>query len=552
MILHLALVALFWFDLSTSAQATANTARSYHLPLVRREVRRSYSEKRDDRTASIGTGDFMDVTYNVLVKIGGVETALVLDTGSADLWVVSNQCASCTSTVPLYQQSSFQPTGQQIQLLYGDSHTGTHASGPIGTDDVSLAGLMAHQQYLAAITDTNTTVLETGSAGILGLGFPVISLLWRQLLQAQLSNNPPTKRDRPAFPSFDFILGPSNPHSKRQIPPLFSSAEVIDSFATYGPLFSRLVGENGLASPMFTTTLQRDTLTIGGNVGLLSIGGLPAGIQSGSLTWVPLRAYSVQEGGLPPDPRAPNEVFPLVWEIAVDDVFFDGIKLPRSSLSPSTITLSALVDTGNSLIRGPQDVIAEIYDHLGGENFECAKPHTLTFQIGGQMFPVDSRDFVRQSYADTVEWCSANLAITDPPGEGFLYSWSLGDPFIKSALVAFHYGNLTRPSEDPPRIGLLSTVSGNSGDLLKDAVDAADVNSGNFPATSDAAPSGTYVATATGVGGVPQASSFPLNVTVSPESSSSGSMSRSSISTTILALCALLTVGLSSAWIVVF
>lgn len=64
-----------------------------------------------------------------------------------------------------------------MQLLYGDSRTGTHASGPIGQDAVGIAGLTVQGQYMAAITDTNTTVLETGSAGILGLGFPAIRLV---------------------------------------------------------------------------------------------------------------------------------------------------------------------------------------------------------------------------------------------------------------------------------------------------------------------------------------------------------------------------------------
>ena len=102
-----------------------------------------------------------------------------LDTGSADLWVVSTQCTDeCTTSVPLSKKSSFHPTGQQVQLLYGDSRTGTHAAGTIGTDNVSIAGLTAHDQYLAAIVDTNTTVLETGSAGILGLGFPAIRYVY--------------------------------------------------------------------------------------------------------------------------------------------------------------------------------------------------------------------------------------------------------------------------------------------------------------------------------------------------------------------------------------
>jgi hypothetical protein len=114
---------------------------------------------------------------------------------------------------------------------------------------------------------------------------------------------------RPAFPSFDFLVTTPPPHvHKRQNSTLMSSAEVIASFGIYGPLFARLISEGALVSPMFATTLQRDSVDIGGNVGQLSIGELPAGIQSDSLTWVPLRAYTPQEGGLPPAPEAPNEV----------------------------------------------------------------------------------------------------------------------------------------------------------------------------------------------------------------------------------------------------
>jgi phytepsin len=39
-------------------------------------------------------------------------------------------------------------------------------------DVVSLAGLQLQDQYLAAISETNTKVMQTGSAGIFGLGFP--------------------------------------------------------------------------------------------------------------------------------------------------------------------------------------------------------------------------------------------------------------------------------------------------------------------------------------------------------------------------------------------
>lgn len=80
-------------------------------------------------------------------------------------------------------------------------------------------------------------------------------------------------------------------------------------------------------------------------MGQLSIGALPPGISEDALTWIPLREYTVAEGGLPPPPDTPNEVYPLVWEIPLDDVWFNGVKLDRSKLSPANISLSALIDT---------------------------------------------------------------------------------------------------------------------------------------------------------------------------------------------------------------
>lgn len=107
------------------------------------------------------------------MTIGGIQTPLILDTGSSDLWVISDACTNCTSTVPLYPQSSLQLTGLDAALYYGDSSTSTHALGPIGKDVVSLADFTLQDQYFAAVNNTNTSVLEAGSAGIFGLGFAI-------------------------------------------------------------------------------------------------------------------------------------------------------------------------------------------------------------------------------------------------------------------------------------------------------------------------------------------------------------------------------------------
>ena len=58
-------------------------------------------------------------------------------------------------------------------MQYGDSHTGTFARGMIGNDTVNLAGMTLQNQYFGAINRTNTSVMDVGAAGILGLGFPV-------------------------------------------------------------------------------------------------------------------------------------------------------------------------------------------------------------------------------------------------------------------------------------------------------------------------------------------------------------------------------------------
>jgi hypothetical protein len=49
-------------------------------------------------------------------------------------------------------------------------------------------------------------------------------------------------------------------------------------------------------------------------------------------------------------------------------------------------------------------------------------------------------------------------------------------------LSAYHYGNLTYPSEDPPRMGFKSTVPPNASELLQSAVASA-AKFENFPST---------------------------------------------------------------------
>ncbi|KAH9991950.1 aspartic peptidase domain-containing protein [Russula compacta] len=481
------LVGLRWSSASPFSLPITRQGSALHLPLSRREVTTSMP-RRASKHGAIGVGDYIDVTYNVLVQVGETLAPLVLDTGSSDLWVLSSACSTdCFFvTVPLYPQTSFQPSGLAVCLEYGDSLTGTFAQGPVGTDIVGVADLRLEDQYFAAISETNTTVLQTGSAGIFGLGFPVNSIIWNKLLTSKGARETSLEvwdsRTR-VFPDLSGIRGRTSTVRDgwgRALSP--NVDDVLASFATNGPLLPRLIMAGALASPIVAISLQRDTVDIGGNQGMLSIGELPAGIAAEDLTWVPLRGYTAAEGGLPAPEESPNEIYPITWEVAIDDVYFDGRKLSRSALAAPNITLTALLDTGNSLIRGPKDVLNAITVQLGGNTYDCAEAHTLAFQIGGNIYPVDPRDFGSQRFEDTTSECTPNLAPTDPPGSGFLYSWSIGDPFLKSVFVAFYYGNLTHPSQDQPRVGLLSTVPSDAAQRLHATVQLANTTlGGNLP-----------------------------------------------------------------------
>ncbi|KAJ4480702.1 aspartic peptidase domain-containing protein [Lentinula edodes] len=569
-----------------------------HVPIYRTGGSRTKAarDRRRLYSTTVHVTDFLDVTYKIPLRIGGREVVVDIDTGSSDLWIIVDN------------SSGFRSTTYPISLLYGDSRTGTHASGVIGIDSVAVASLELKTQIFAAINDTNTSVLETGCVGILGLGFPVNSALFLEMFEKEIydhsnyndktnaetefnSNSKhfarrdssfPNERffNRRTFPDLSKYGGTSedqqeqdannqdnqdNIQSKKNNRRHSSTApspwtpRLLAAFNVSGPPIWRIVtgapGQQQNQSqditntrPMFSVSLQRVTntgdsygngdifrpgygvdLELGGEAvaprkflpgesiispnhitpGLLTIGGLPPNLTDADLTWALVRRYTVPQGGLKGGIGAEDEVYPITWEIPIDGVYLDGSRIPDpAELESGDIGVTALIDTGNSLIRGPPDVVEYIMDVIRREDASssrpstdtstsCTAPHTLSFQIGGRMFPVEWRDLVwveeeededgdlqeedseyendEKAEEDKVNGsrkrqCYLNLAPTDVPsipttttrgeggGGGYLYSWSLGDPFLKNVIAAFYYGDTVHPSWDPPRIGFISTA----------------------------------------------------------------------------------------------
>jgi len=148
-------------------------------------------------------------------------------------------------------------------------------------------------------------------------GMVYYSIIWNELLTTRAPRkislgvrNSPSSGNHCVLPDLSEIRGHRmqtmrSGWDRSQMP---SVNDILASFATNGPLLPRLILAGVLASPVVAISLQRDTVDIGGNQGILSIGELPAEIAGEDLNWVPLRRYTATEGGLPATEEFPNEV----------------------------------------------------------------------------------------------------------------------------------------------------------------------------------------------------------------------------------------------------
>ncbi|KAG7090431.1 hypothetical protein E1B28_009550 [Marasmius oreades] len=452
----------------------------FSLPIQRKKLNRKLGRRRywrrQDVSGATGLGNNNDLLYTTPIKLGDKVTAVHLDTGSSDLWAITEDCSqdACSRLSPLthpISSNGLNITNTNVVMHYGDSLTGTSATGKVAVDTATIAGIAITNQPFGAVTATTNTVVQFGAAGILGLGFPSGSEIQEAIVSAETG-------------------------------PLVSTDSFVKSTWKSGPVLSRISMTHMLKDPMFAIELQRSTIDISEENGRLTIGELPDGVDPNSITWVPVKLYTPAEGGLKPPSFAPDEIYPFRWEIDIDGVFLDGKRLADSTIPVSggvnSTRVTALIDTGNSIIRGPRDVVEDILGRVStnfkpgvanSATFPCEVPHRLAYMIGGKMFPIDPRDFIGEARPNDSTTCVAdNLVETDAPGFGATFRWSLGDPFFKSNLVAFHYGNLTHPSVDPPRIGIMSRVPADADAKLTQAVNDAKTNGGAFENTIQIAP----------------------------------------------------------------
>ncbi|KAF8141970.1 acid protease [Boletus edulis] len=165
-----------------------------------------------------------DSIYLGSIAIGTPPTAfyVILDTGSADLWVADVNCdIGCSSNDAPYNSatsSTFQNLSQPFSITYGSGQ----AAGSLVADVVQMAGFSVTNQSFGAVTQVSQGVLSNPGSGLIGLAWQSIatsgtSPFWQTLVSKgawsqpvmgfQLTRFLNDSNARPLEPGGSFTMG---------------------------------------------------------------------------------------------------------------------------------------------------------------------------------------------------------------------------------------------------------------------------------------------------------------------------------------------------------
>jgi len=120
---------------------------------------------------------------------------VILDTGSADLFLVSSSCttSTCTGlqTFSGSSSSTFNNTNTPFSITYGSGS----ASGVLGRDEVQMAGFQVSQQTFGICSQLTTGLVSAPVSGILGLGWQALASsgakpFWQSLFEGGVWDEP--------------------------------------------------------------------------------------------------------------------------------------------------------------------------------------------------------------------------------------------------------------------------------------------------------------------------------------------------------------------------
>ncbi|KZV67009.1 acid protease [Peniophora sp. CONT] len=318
----------------------------------------------DGYYASIGIGTPTQ-TFNVL-----------LDTGSADLWVLTTQCTNCTqglAQLDTNRSSSIRTSTNNVSFVYGQGQ----AAGTVATDTVSLAGFTISNQSFGAVTQIADNILPSGVnfSGIMGL----------------------TPQAAP-----NTVIGAT-------------------------PFWQALLNGNQFSNPEFSIYLARNKQRA------TSISDTNAG---GSLTFGG-RNETLFQGDVEFFPSAAGDTY---WYQNVASLTLNGkpiaINLSLAAMDTGSSFFFGPPDVVGDFwgqVPGSAAVGQGMY------SYPCNATLNATISFGGRSYPIKSNDFNVGTVGNGTGQCMGGLVSmeTQPPGSS-IPPWVIGDVFLKNVYTVYH------------------------------------------------------------------------------------------------------------------
>ncbi|ORY31663.1 aspartic peptidase domain-containing protein [Naematelia encephala] len=529
------------------------------LPLHHRSssalVRRQASTVGNGSITSLAT---LENTYILPLAIGSppVSYPLQLDLGSSDLLLASTLCGSACPTSlgprsnPYYDvtkaSTGFMPVNGNQTAWRATFADGTAASGFVAREAVNIAEGQILGQVFGLINSTNLTLSDQQISGILGLGFPRLSLLARALLPDTSSSASSTNSSSAsaATPSATSAYLPplleslvTLPHLRYPVfalaltaPPINASATTTSSSSaspspssrysdsvgslTFGGVSSAFVSESGGSGTTIEDIEWHDVVPFGRSLSSNSTStevtsstsatssSSSASTTSSSTGTRKRQTDPSQLNGVPTSDYDLGGEEYLYWTLNLHNVSVNGTDLGlQPTYSSEGIPSIALLDVGSNGLSGPQQDVARLFAMIedarqvteGQWIVPCTTKMTIGFSFGGRYVQLQPSDWMRAQVAGS-SFCTAWPIATAATGDGI--DWQLGTPFLKKVYSIFSYGI---NGEQAPLVGFLpvddttSTTSSTSNSSSSSSASASASSNGSSTSVDPNSPTPTTI-----------------------------------------------------------
>ncbi|KAJ3728740.1 acid protease [Lentinula raphanica] len=370
-------------------------------PLEFDQNSQSLPEERN-RSTSISILDRNDYAYIVNVSVGAQSFPLTLDTGSSDLWVISNECKTTDCSNVARYSRSFSLNLSLTQMPFRIDYISGSVSGLVASETISLGPYRLISQVFGLANSTEgISFAREGNSGILGLTFPSeASMIGTNFLQNVFTAL--------TDPYFTIVLGSSlDPNSSSS----FTLGQIDDSRAS--SLFD-----------FFKIPVSK------------------AGANDYTYWKIPLLYLTINSTRLSLSPSSVQGV--QGSQIAVLDT---GTTL---ALGPTRDVQAFWVSVGSAARNDPMTGLWQV---------RCEKAITVGFVLGPEdsshEFALDPADVNWEEGGSNNGWCLGGIQASDEVDSG---DWLLGDVFLRNVYSLYHGAN----SSSGPWIGLISTTDSDS------------------------------------------------------------------------------------------